>query len=57
MSRIEDVMFVAYDLGIENKVFNLVKKLRDSDDNKYTSRADLYEEAFKKVINEEKSEN
>lgn len=46
MSRIEDVVYEAYDLGLKDEVFSKVSTLKKEKKHKYTELSDLYDLAL-----------
>lgn len=46
MSRIEDVVYEAYDLGLKDEVFTKVSNLKKEKKHKYTELSDLYDLAL-----------
>lgn len=51
MSRIEDVLYEAYELGIREKVFAKVEKMKRKEKHRYTELNVLYEKALNKIKN------
>ena len=51
MSRIEDVLYEAHDLGIREKVFTKVEKMKRKEKYRYTELNVLYEKALNKIKN------
>ena len=51
MSRIEDVLYEAYELGIREKVFTKVEKMKRKEKYRYTELNVLYEKALNKIKN------
>lgn len=51
MGVIEDVMYEAYDLNINEEVMKEVSKLRNTPKYRYLPLAKIYEDAFDNVIN------
>ena len=49
MSKIEDILYEAYYLGLRDEVINEVSNVRNEEKNKYTPLSDLYEKALKKT--------
>jgi uncharacterized protein (UPF0335 family) len=49
MSKIEDVLYEAHDLGLREKVLEEVLKSKSKEKNKHKELSDLYETAFKKI--------
>jgi len=58
MGVIEDVMYEAYELGIEEEVMKEVGKLRNTPKYRYLPLSNIYEDAFNNVVkrNNEKKE-
>jgi len=50
MASIEDIMYEAYHLGIKDKVFKKVKKLKEKEKHKFTDLNTIYTKAFNKVL-------
>ena len=48
MSRIEEVIFEAMNLGLKDQVFNRVKRMINSDKYKHTELNFIYEKALRK---------
>jgi len=51
MGVIEDVMYEAYELGIEEEVMKEVGKLRNTPKYRYLPLSNIYEDAFNNVVN------
>jgi len=52
MSKIEEVLYEAHNLGIRLEVMNEFSKIKSKEKNKHKSLPDLYEKAFKKIKNQ-----
>jgi len=50
MASIEDIMYEAYHLGIKDKVFKKVKKLKEKEKHKFTDLNTIYTKAFNKIL-------
>jgi|LakMenE01Jun11ns_1017448.scaffolds.fasta_scaffold9459360_1 hypothetical protein len=48
MTRIEEIFFEAFELGIQNKMYDTVSKMVGSGDYKYVELRQIYEIAFEK---------
>jgi hypothetical protein len=48
MTRIEEIFFEAFELGIQNKMYDSVSKMVGSGDYKYVELRQIYEIAFEK---------
>jgi hypothetical protein len=48
MTRIEEIFFEAFELGIQNKMYDSVSKMVGSGDYKYVELHRIYEIAFEK---------
>jgi hypothetical protein len=51
MGVIEDVMYEAYDLNINEEVMKEVSKLRNTPKYRYLPLSKIYEDAFNNVVN------
>ena len=51
MGVIEDVMYEAYDLNINEEVMKEVSKLRNTPKYRYLPLSKIYEDAFDNVVN------
>lgn len=49
MSRIEEIMFEAYELGLKDQVFEKVSKIKSKEEYKHVPLEDVYEKALNKV--------
>ena len=52
MSKIEEVLYEAHNLGIRLEVMNEFSKSKSKEKNKYKSLPDLYEKALEKIKNQ-----
>ena len=50
MASIEDILYEAYYLGIKDKVFKKVSKLKEKEKYKFTDLNTIYTKAFNKVL-------
>ena len=59
MGAIEELMYEAYELGLEKEVMKEAAILKDSPKYRYSPLAKIYEDAFNNIINKEneKKEN
>jgi len=55
MAKIEDILYEAHSLGLREKVFEKVGKMKIKEKYKYVELSTVYEKAFLKV--KEKSKN
>ena len=46
---VEEIVYEAYSLGLREKVFVEVSKIRENEKYKHTPLIDIYEKAFKEV--------
>ena len=51
MGAIEDLMYEAYELGIEEEVMKEASKLRNTPKYRYLPLSKIYEDAFNNVVN------
>jgi len=54
MGSIEDIMYQAYDLGINEKVFKKVRKLRSKNKYRFSDLNFIYTLAFNKTLKKSK---
>lgn len=50
MSRIEDIMYEAHDLGLHKQVYKAVETLKKDRKNKYVELREIYEQALSEAI-------
>lgn len=48
MTRVEEIFFEAYDLGIHNELYNTVSKMIHNGDHRYVEMHVIYERALEK---------
>lgn len=52
MSKVEDLLYTAYEQGKRIALLKKVEKIRKTTQKKYLSTEDLYEEAFQELVKE-----
>ena len=53
MGAIEELMYEAYELGLQKEVIKEAGKLKDSPKYRYSPLANIYEDAFSNIINKD----
>jgi len=53
MGAIEELMYEAYELGLQKEVIKEAGKLKNSPKYRYSPLANIYEDAFSNIINKD----